>query len=258
MNAPIMQTEYKSSQSFLASVFDKVDTGILLSDLKGHVLDANPYFLNTLGFERDEIVGKMPVRFTPSHGIYTSRLGEVFELGDDYFEETHNILSTLNKTGEIKDWTTFYVDKEGKLVPVQQNVCLLKDSMGNSVASLCLVKDITDKQNLETELEKAKILAETTKDLKEFFLSKISSELRIPMNGICGFTDLLIDNEQITEEYKEQLHVIKKSSEDLLSMINNILDYAKIENGKIEIADFIPASSLCKQINIFHWHSIDY
>ncbi len=237
MNAPIMQTEYKSSQSFLASVFDKVDTGILLSDLKGHVLDANPYFLNTLGFERDEIVGKMPVRFTPSHGIYTSRLGEVFELGDDYFEETHNILSTLNKTGEIKDWTTFYVDKEGKLVPVQQNVCLLKDSMGNSVASLCLVKDITDKQNLETELEKAKILAETTKDLKEFFLSKISSELRIPMNGICGFTDLLIDNEQITEEYKEQLHVIKKSSEDLLSMINNILDYAKIENGKIEIAD---------------------
>jgi two-component system sensor histidine kinase/response regulator len=237
MNAPSIAADYRSSQSFLSSVFDKIDTGILLSDLKGHVLDANPYFLNTLGFEREEIVGKMPTCFTPSHGIYTSRLGEVFEIGEDYFEETQTVLSALDKTGEIKDWTTFYVDKEGKLVPVQQHICLLKDSMGNSVASMCLVKDLSDKKNLEAELEKAKNLAETAKELKEFFLSKISNEIRVPMNGLCGFTELLIDNEQITEEYKEQLHVIRKSSEDLLSMINNIIDYAKIENGKIDIAD---------------------
>ena len=53
MNASSLEIDYKSSKSFLSSVFDKVDTGIILSDLKGHVLEANPFFLNTLGFARD-------------------------------------------------------------------------------------------------------------------------------------------------------------------------------------------------------------
>ncbi len=237
MQASSAEIDFQSSKSFLSSVFDKVETGIILSDLKGHVLEANPFFLNIIGFERNEIVGKKPNEFMPTQGVYTSRLGQVFEIGNDYFTETLNKLSVLDKTGEIKDWATFYVDKAGKLVPVQQTVCLLKDSRGNSLASMCLVKDVSDKQNLEAELEKAKKLAESAKELKEFFLSKISNEVRIPMNGICGFTELLIENEQITEEYKEHLHVIKQSSEDLLSMINNVIDYAKLENGKTEIAD---------------------
>ncbi len=237
MQASSVEIDIHSSKSFLASVFDKVETGIILSDLKGHVLDANPFFLNIIGFERNEIVGKMPYDFMPTQGAYTSRLGQAFEIGDDYFAETHSKLSALEKTGEIKDWETFYVDKAGKLVPVQQSVCLLKDLRGNNLASLCLVKDVSDQQNLEAELVKAKKLAESAKELKEFFLSKISNEVRIPMNGICGFTELLIENEEITEEYKEQLHVIKQSSEDLLSMINNVIDYAKLENGKTEIAD---------------------
>ncbi len=94
---------------------------------------------------------------------------------------------------------------------------------------------------LESLIEKAKIDRNTALEAnqaKSLFLANMSHEIRTPMNGIIGFTELLKDTD-VTDEQKEFVTIIEKSSENLLSIINNILDLSKIESKNIEIENTI-------------------
>ncbi|MDQ7084699.1 MAG: ATP-binding protein [Sulfurovum sp.] len=94
---------------------------------------------------------------------------------------------------------------------------------------------------LETLVETAKedkIIALQANEAKSLFLANMSHEIRTPLNGIVGFTEILRST-PLTEEQTEFLAIIDKSSENLLSIINNILDLSKIESNKIEIENII-------------------
>jgi len=94
---------------------------------------------------------------------------------------------------------------------------------------------------LETLVETAKddkLIALQANEAKSLFLANMSHEIRTPLNGIVGFTEILRSTE-LTEEQDEFLSIIDKSSENLLSIINNILDLSKIESNKIEIENIV-------------------
>ena len=99
---------------------------------------------------------------------------------------------------------------------------------------VCSLVDTTNLKRIEEELRVAKIVAESANRAKSEFLANMSHEIRTPLNGIMGAMQLL-EYTNLDEKQYEYLEIIKKSSQNLLSLINDILDLSKIESGKTEL-----------------------
>ncbi|MDH5749989.1 MAG: transporter substrate-binding domain-containing protein [Rhodospirillales bacterium] len=115
---------------------------------------------------------------------------------------------------------------------------LIRDEQGKPKEIIGFWLDITNRKKTEEELQKAKSIADTANRAKSEFLSKMSHELRTPMNAILGFGQLILHtpDDKPNDKHAEYIGHILNSGQHLLSLINDVLDLAKIESGKIEIS----------------------
>ncbi len=110
----------------------------------------------------------------------------------------------------------------------------LHDEAGRTIGTFGISRDITELKRAEEDLRQAQLEAEQANRAKGDFLAKMSHEIRTPMNGIIGLSELLSDT-MLDSQQRSFVEMIQESSHSLLRLINDILDFAKVEAGKLEL-----------------------
>jgi PAS domain S-box-containing protein len=129
----------------------------------------------------------------------------------------------------------------------------VRDENGSFYRIVSITTDITEQKNFEDTLKIAKEKAQESDLLKSTFLANISHEIRTPMNGIIGFAELIARGDIDRETRKSYLEIMKKSSDQLICIINDIIDFSKIESNQIRISEEqLELNNLLDQLNLFY------
>jgi PAS domain S-box-containing protein len=198
-------------------------------------------------------------------------------IGTDFFEyftepdKARDIYKQVFAEGFVADFPLTI--RDGKLTDVLFNGSVYKDEHGKVIGVVVVARDITDHKRIESELLEAKVhaelatkiaeeaqskaeeateIAENAVKSKQQFLSNMSHEIRTPMNSIIGFTKVMLKTD-LTEKQREYLTAIKMSGDVLTVLINDILDLAKVDAGKMlfEKKPFKMARSISAMIQLF-------
>ena len=173
----------------------------------------------------------------------------------DYFTEqqkAREVYEQVFSKGFVVNSPLTLRHKEGKLTDVLFNGSVYKDNRGNILGAVIVARDVTSQKTVEKELMEAKSKAEDAMKSKQQFLSNMSHEIRTPMNAIIGFTKLMVKTE-LSEKQKEYINAIKVSGDTLIVLINDILDLAKVDAGKMtfEKIPFKLTDSVCTMLHLF-------
>jgi two-component system sensor histidine kinase/response regulator len=219
------EIDYQRTENKYKLVLETIKLPALSVDSNGDIIFCNRYMADLLGYEKHEILGlNWAENFVPEEFQY--RISELFTT--DSFK-TQNINSVICRNGDQRtiSWqNTFSYDENGTIKEVT-----------------AIGEDITDRQKATDELISAKEQAERSSQFKSEFLSIMSHEIRTPMNAVIGTTNLLLCEDPKPDQL-EYLNILKFSGENLLAIINDILDYNKIEAGKLELSKI--------SFNIYH------
>jgi PAS domain S-box-containing protein len=246
-------TAQKLASKYARSLIEASLDPLFTINLKGKITDMNLASVNITGVPREYLIGS-----------------DFF----NYFTEpqkAREVYQEVFANGYVADYPLTI--RDGKLTDVLFNGSVYKDDQGNVLGVVVVARDITEQKRIATELteaivfaelatafaEEAKIKAETLMrtaesavKAKQQFLSNMSHEIRTPMNAIIGFTKVLLKTE-VSAKQKEYLQAIKLSGDSLIVLINDILDLAKVDAGKMtfEQVPFKMAISLSAMLHLF-------
>lgn len=212
------QTVLEHKETFLDTIFNSsLHSEIIVEEDTGRISSYNKHAISLFAPDNGDSLVNKPVR-------------ELFGTVSPVEEE--GLFTALrhpqeNWEGELTCLRTDGSDFPGKISMVSFTY------LGRNFKKITIV-DITEKNQMLAELQEAKLRAEESVQVKSQFLSHMSHELRTPLNGIIGSANLLLQ-EDCQPGQREQLNVLKFSSEHMLNLINDILDLSKLEANKIQL-----------------------
>jgi PAS domain S-box-containing protein len=213
----------RDSEERFRALLESAPDAIVIVNEKGIIVLVNALAITLFGYSREELINQpvemlMPTRFRQHHE----------EQRDNYIKEPHTreLGAGLQLLGKRKDGSEF---------PIEVSLSPLETKKGTLVSSA--IRDITERKRIESELNKAMVAAEKANRAKSDFLSSMSHELRSPLNAILGFAQLLDSGSpQPTPRQKTSIDQILHAGWYLLELINEILDLAMVESGKLSLS----------------------
>ena len=204
------------SEKKFRDIFESIQDIYFRCKINGDITMVSPSIQDFMGYAAHEVVDKNITNYY----LYSSKI--------------KNLIRELSEKKSIRDFEVSVVTKDGEILQCISNIRLVYNQKNIPVEIEGVAKDISIIKETNQALIESKELAEHTLKVKESFLANMSHEIRTPMNGVIGMIDLL-DSTALTNEQKEYVLTIKKSSETLLSILNGILDLSKIEAGKMQL-----------------------
>ncbi|RYU86588.1 PAS domain S-box protein [Mucilaginibacter terrigena] len=212
------EIDYRRTENKYRLVLETIKLAAISLDVDGRVIFCNKYLANLLGYSQMEILGMNWM----DHFV----TGEHREILKGWF----------NNNSVRAHYVNPIICRDGELRTISWQNTVSYDENGNIKETTSIGEDITVQQKVRQELISAKEQAERSSHFKSEFLSIMSHEIRTPMNAVIGTTNLLLE-ENPKPEQLEYLNTLKFSSENLLAIINDILDYNKIEAGKLQLSN---------------------
>jgi PAS domain S-box-containing protein len=215
-------TEKKKAEEelqILSLVASKTDTGVAITNEKGEITWVNEALENLVGYSLDELSGKM--------------LGDLLSSSETDKEVIFNARKkALNKQAYTIEVFAHKKDRTPIWLSVANTPII--NALGQLERQVELIYDITKRKQIEREMLESREQALQLSEAKEMFLSVMSHEIRTPLNAVIGMTHLLLDNNP-KESQINDLNILKFSGENLLNIINDILDFTKIETGNLQL-----------------------
>ncbi len=201
--------ELKENAERFRSVVDTLGDAVVRRDFEGRVVFVNDAFARTFDVSPDRLIGR-ELDLEPL--AETDPAQRIAGMG------SHEVQLPTRDGARWFSWIDIPVREEGAAHPHVQSI----------------IRDITDLRRAEEALISARDQSEAANQAKSRFLAAVSHEIRTPLNGILGMAQLLLDTNQ-TREQATYADAVKKSGTALLSLIDDILDFSKVEAGRLEL-----------------------
>jgi PAS domain S-box-containing protein len=192
--------------------------GIFIFDVDGRILEANDAFLNIVGYDREDLLcGRLRwTDLTPPEWLE---------------RDASEWLPELKSSGSLQPYEKEYFRKDGTRVPVCLGAAQFEAGGNEGVA---FVLELTERRKAEAERQALQV-AESANRAKSEFLATMSHELRTPLNGILGYAQILRLDPSLGQRHRAAVKIIQQSGEQLLTLVNDVLDLAKIEAERLEL-----------------------
>ncbi|MFB9884986.1 PAS domain S-box protein [Balneatrix alpica] len=215
------ESEITNHNRLLRNIMDNLNDGVLVLDLSRTILQANMHVYRLLGIEPDaEHLRDWPLgRFQPM-GITS--------------QETREPLNIALEEKVLWD-QEYLFERDDQTYYLTINAKPLYDNEGVHMGALIVLKDISQTKLAQNKLLQAVEEAEQATQAKSEFLASMSHEIRTPMNGIIGVADILTESPELSEDDRQLVQIIQSSGELLLAIVNDVLDFSKLEAGKLRL-----------------------
>ncbi len=212
------EEQLSNANIFLDKIINTMPNPFFVKDEQHRWMILNDAYCDFMGYTREQLIGKSDYDFFPK------------EQADVFWEKDDLVF----RTGTVHTNEEYFTDAKGNVCSILTRKTVMTNACGEKIL-LGIITEITDRKKVEKELRKAKEAAESANRAKSAFLASMSHELRTPLNGILGYTQILKSDPKLTDQQREGIYIIEQSGNHLLSLLNDILDLAKIESGKVEL-----------------------
>ena len=242
-----LYTQVQSTQNRLNKFLNAIPLGISVHDAKGQIIYTNQVAQQLLNIQ--DLPKTETQQLSETYGVYRVGTGEMYpveqlplvrSLGGEKAQADDLELHRSDGSIFVEATSTPIFDDTGNVeyaIAAFQDISDRKQAEKTLIENVRLEQEISERKKTEAELERAKEAAVAANLAKSTFLANMSHELRTPLNAILGFSQLMNQDTNLLNEQKENLNIIHRSGDHLLTLINQVLDLSKVEAGRMTLSE---------------------